>query len=63
MLSSYNQDPLSFLAPRKDHQCDAESCAELTRTKGAAGGSSSVHHIFAQNNLLASCEGENLIWP
>lgn len=38
------------------------ACVEITRTKEAAGGSSWVHHIFAQNNLLDSCEEENLIW-
>ena len=51
-----------FLLPEAAVQSNAKSCMELTRTKEAAGGSSRVNHIFARNNLLETCEEENLIW-
>lgn len=50
------------LLPGATAQSSSKSCVEITRTKEAAGGSSWLHHIFPQNNLLCSCEEENLIW-
>lgn len=50
------------LLPAAMAQSSSKSCVEITRTKEAAGGSSWLHHIFPKNNLLDSCEEENLIW-
>lgn len=50
------------LLPGATAQPISKSCMEITGTKEAAGGSNWLHHIFPQNNLLDSCEEENLIW-
>lgn len=50
------------LLPGATAQSSSKSCVEITRTKEAAGGSTWLHHIFPQSNLLCSYEEENLIW-